>query len=106
MLKPTVLKVVIAVVLGVGYYFLCANAHIDYFPCEYSEMNYNPPPEYQTGERTCSILGINRPARDPQTWERLTVGGYIVAVLSFGVVPILLGFGIGHAVRKKKGDES
>ncbi|MFT7465632.1 MAG: hypothetical protein ACI9EF_004001, partial [Pseudohongiellaceae bacterium] len=33
MLKPTVIKFVIAALLGGAYFFVCSNAHIDYFPC-------------------------------------------------------------------------
>ncbi len=104
MKKPTVKSTVIAILLGGALYGLCANAHIDIFPCE---LTRSDGPRIDTHSDVCSILGVNRKPRlndqgkitDNQV---LNAGGYAVSVFVFGLFPIGVGLFFGGAAAKEE----
>ena len=101
MLKPTVLKIVIAVLLGGGFYFVASNSHLDAFPCEVAHRDSRTDRLGAPAGEMCSLLTIKNKA-DWADRAELTGGGYAVMVLLFGVLPYLVGAAIGHAATKKK----
>jgi len=110
MKKPTIKSAVIAIVLGGALYGLCANAHIDIFPCEITESQYqgsSGTDRIVTRSGTCSILGTNRePYRNDQGKitgnEELNTGGYIVCGIVFGLLPIGIGLFFGGSAAKEE----
>jgi hypothetical protein len=104
MFKPTVLKVVIAVILGGAGYFVASNAHFDAFPCEKAYYNYERNRVDTPTSGTCSLLAVKRSNEGGANadYAKLTGGGYAVMVLLFGVLPYLIGAVIGHAISRKK----
>ena len=110
MKKPTIKSAVIAIVLSGALYGVCANSHIDVFPCEVTSSTHN---QSYTQERitttsgTCSILGTNRePYRNDQgkitSNEELNTGGYIVCGIVFGLLPIGIGLFFGGSAAKEE----
>ena len=107
--KPTVKSTVIAVLLGGALYGLCANAHIDFFPCTKTTSTLNASYtdwDINTHSGTCSILGVNR---EPQynngkitENEELNAGGYVVSGFVFGLFPIGVGLFFGGAAAKEE----
>lgn len=101
MFKPTALKVILGLVLAGGFTFVALNAHMDFFPCVKKEMNFTTN-KIETREGTCSLLFLyNQDHIDGEGGE-LTGAGWGVAVGVLGIVPLLVGFMIGHALGRKK----
>lgn len=50
----------------------------------------------------CSIMAINDTPRDPKEYARLSAVGYVVAGLSFTLLPLLIAFPLGHAIGRKR----
>ena len=112
MKKFTAKSMVIAVVLGGALYGLCANAHIDIFPCTKTTSSLHASytaRKIDTHSSTCSLLGVNREPRyeDGKITdnEELNFGGYIVCGFVFGVLPIGVGRFFGGGAAGKE-DES
>jgi hypothetical protein len=105
MFKPTVLKVVIAVILGGAGYFVASNAHFDAFPCEKASYNYERERLDTPTSGTCSLLAVKRSKErsgGQADYAKLTGGGYAVMVLLFGLLPYLIAAPIGHKLGRKK----
>jgi hypothetical protein len=100
--NPTPLKLIIAVVLGAGGYFLASNAHFDAFPCQKANYNYDKEGYDAPQSEICSLLQIKRSGEEGADRAKLTGGGYAVMVLLFGVAPLLVGFALGHALQRKQ----
>jgi hypothetical protein len=101
--KP-VFAIVFVLVTG-AMFGLCANAHIDFFPCEYAErdMNYRGLGEapLTKGERTCSFMAHNRGVGPDGGYEKLTGVGWAVLVAFCAGVGAIAGVGLGMALKKK-----
>jgi hypothetical protein len=104
MFKPTVLKVVIAVILGGAGYFLASNAHFDAFPCEKAYYNYERGRVDTPTSGMCSLLAVKRAQErgEQADYAKLTGGGYAMMVLLFGLLPYLIAAPIGHKLGRKK----
>ena len=100
MFKPSAFKIILFLVLGGGLYVVAANSHMDIFPCEVVEKNFTTG-KLEQRSTVCSLLAVNRLERNGEKSE-LTVAGYVVAVLFFGGVSAIAGFGIGHLIERKK----
>lgn len=104
MFKPTVLKVVITVILGGGFYFVASNAHMDAFPCEKAYYDYQRDRLDTPKSDTCSLLAVKRSKEGgPQAdYAKLTGGGYAVMVLLFGLLPYFVASLVGHKLQGNK----
>ena len=104
MFKPTVLKLVIAAVLGGGFYFVASNAHMDAFPCEKAYYNYERDRVDTPTSGMCSLLAVKRAKEggSQSDYAKLTVGGYAVMLLLFVALPYLIAAPIGHKLGRKK----
>lgn len=101
MFKPTALKLILGLVLAGGFTFVALNAHIDIFPCVKREMDFTTN-KVQTREGTCSLLYLYNQDHMQGEGGELTGAGYGVAAAALGLVPLLVGFMIGHAIGRKK----
>lgn len=104
MFKPTVLKIVLTVILGGGFYFVASNAHMDAFPCEKAYYDYQRDRLDTPKSDTCSLLAVKRSKEGgPQAdYAKLTGGGYAVMVLLFGLLPYFVASLIGNKVQGAK----
>ncbi len=102
MFKPTILKVIIAVVLGGGAFFVASNAHFDPFPCEVADLDWETKRLGPMKSENCSLLDVKRSGEPMADHAKLAPGGYAIAVVLFGLLPYLLGCVIGHMIGRKK----
>jgi hypothetical protein len=104
MFKPTVLKVVIALILGGGFYFVASNAHMDAFPCEKAYWDYRRDRLDTPTSATCSLLAVKRSNEGgPQAdYAKLTGGGYAVMLILFVLLPYGIATPIANAISRKK----
>lgn len=100
--KP-VFAIVFVLVTG-AMFGLCANAHIDFFPCEYAErdLGYRGLGEapLKKGTRGCSFMAHLRPGHDGE-YEKLTPVGWAVLVAFCAGIGAVVGAGLGAALKKK-----
>lgn len=102
MLKPTVLKVIIFLVLGGGFFFVASNAHFDPFPCTTASYDYRAERLEAPHDGTCSIMNVKRSGEPGADFAKLTPAGYALAGLLFVILPYLIAAGIGHAITRKR----
>lgn len=103
MFKPTVLKIILFVVLGGGFYFVASNAHMDVFPCERAFYDYQNHRLETPTSTMCDLLSVKRSGQGPEAdYAKLTGGGYAVGVLLFVVLPFIVASLLGHAIQRKK----
>ena len=91
------------VVVSAGMYFVCANAHIDFFPCEKTEQERTALGEgpLRTSEGTCSLLAHNQPDAGGEK-ERLTPVGWALLAAFCGGVGLVSGLGLGAITKKRR----
>ena len=97
----------ITTVVVTGLMFgLCANAHIDFFPCKIKERDSNYGGGYgdapiRTKEGTCSFMYHLTPERDGES-ERLTGAGWAMLVAFCGGIGVVAGLGAGKVLARKE----
>ena len=113
MKQPTIKSAIIAIVLGGGLYGLCANSHIDIFPCEITSTTHQPGTSEQikTTSGTCSLLMASYPpgkndAGKITSYHEINTGGYIVCGIVFGLIPIGVGLFFGGSAAKEEEEEA
>lgn len=84
-------KIIIGLVLCGATYLLLSNAHIELFPC--LRLEGTPP---VATDSICSLLGAN----DPDI--TITGAGWGVVGAICGLLPMLLGFGVGEMFRRRR----
>ncbi len=91
------------VVVSAGMYFVCANAHIDFFPCEISKREFTAMGEgpLRTESGTCSLMAHNRPDIGGEK-ERLTGAGWAMLVGFCGGIGLVTGLVAGVLTKKKR----
>ena len=104
-MNKVVVLIVFAVVTG-GMFFLCANAHIDFFPCEITERDRAramPGGEgpLVTKDGTCSFMAHNRDERGGEK-ERLTPVGWALLAAFCGGIGLVSGLAAGALTRKRR----
>src|SRR4051794_4361047 len=103
MFKPTVLKIILFVILGGGFYFVASNAHFDPFPCEKAYYDYKTEQLEPITSGTCDLPAVKRSGEGPNAdYAKLTGGGYVVEGLLFLILPYIVASLIGHAIQRKK----
>ncbi len=102
--KP-VFAIVFVLVTG-AMFGLCANAHIDFFPCEYAErdMAYRGFGEapLKKGERGCSFMAHLRGTNGQGEYDKLTPVGWALLVAFCAGIGAVAGAGLGLALKKKQ----
>lgn len=101
MFRPTALKLVLGVLLVAGTYFVCINSHFDIFPCKVTENDHGSQ-RMATRDGSCSLMQTQGDYFQPPERAELTPGGYGVAFVVVGVVPLLLGFMLGSMFRRRR----
>lgn len=92
-------------VFAIGMYFLCANAHIDIFPCEIAERArisdalVEPPLQKTSG--MCSLLAHNRGVDSDGAYQRLTTVGWAALIGLCVAVGAVAGGIVTVATRKR-----
>ncbi len=94
------------VVLSGAMYLLCANAHIDIFPCNKAHRDRSVstlvgPPPMRTESGTCSLLAHNRGTSPDGEYERLTGGGFALLGAFCVGIGALGGTLLGFALRRR-----
>lgn len=103
-----VVAALVFVVVSAGMYFVCANAHIDIFPCEKAERPINAPasfgskPQLQKRDGTCSLLAHNRGTGPDGEYEKLNVAGWGMLFAFCAGIGAVAGGLAGFLTRKKK----
>jgi len=97
-MNKLVFAIVFVVVTG-AMFFVCANAHIDFFPCEISERDGMDGP-IRTREGTCSLLAHNREEMHGEK-ERLTPVGWAMLAAFCGGIGLVAGLVAGAVTRKR-----
>jgi hypothetical protein len=108
-LSLTMNKLVLAIVFVVvttALYFVCANAHVDFFPCEITKRDRAPTVpggqgQLRTTDGTCSLMAHNWPESDGEK-ERLTPLGWAVLAAFCGGIGLVSGLAVGVATRKRR----
>lgn len=92
--------------VAIGMYFVCANSHIDIFPCETAQparitgdMRGDPPLQVESG--TCSLLAHNRGRGPDGSYEKLTTVGW-ASLIAMCVAAGALAGGIATVVTRKR----
>ena len=85
---------------------LCANAHIDIFPCHLVARDSSSGYAYGQGplrrtDGTCSFMDHLRPERDGES-ERLTAIGWALLVAFCGGIGVTAGLGAGKVLGRKE----
>lgn len=91
---------IVFVVVTAGMFVVCANAHIDFFPCEITEHQNGFEGPLRTREGTCSLLAHNRPEMNGER-ERLTGAGWAMLVAFCAGIGLAAGVALGLATKKK-----
>ncbi len=97
---------VVFVAVSGGMYMLCANAHIDIFPCERAERSMGAPgsliePPLRKSDGTCSLLAHDRGTNPGGEYQRLNPAGWALLAAFCGGIGLLAGGLIGFLTRKK-----
>ena len=88
-------------VVAAAMYWLCANAHIDIFPCDKATVYRDAMgPRLQTSSGTCSLLAHNRGKQSDGSYSRLTGAGWATLVAFCGGIGLVAGLGVGFATRR------
>ncbi len=101
MFRPTAIKLILGLILIAGTYFVCINSHIDIFPCNKTEEDYQTH-QLRTEENSCSLMQTQGDYTQPPERAELTPAGYAVAFVVVGVVPLLVGFMLGSMFRRRR----
>lgn len=101
-----IVALVVFVVVSGGMYGLCANAHIDFFPCEEAEVqrNFASPlatPTLVKHESTCSFMAHLRGTGPDGEYERLTGAGWAMLVAFCESIGLVAGGLAGWLARKR-----
>ncbi len=101
-----IVALVVFLAVSGGMYFLCANAHIDIFPCEKATRAFGSPggmfePPLQTSEGTCSLLAHERGTDSRGEYERLNEGGWALLFAFCGGIGLVAGGLAGWLTRKR-----
>ena len=97
----------ITTVVVTGLMFgVCANAHIDFFPCKVKERDTSAGYAYgegpiRTKEGTCSFMYHLDPERNGES-SRLTGVGWAVLIAFCGGIGVAAGFGAGMVLGRKE----
>jgi hypothetical protein len=101
MFKPTILKIVLTIVLGGGFFLLAINAHMDVFPCTKAYYSYQDQRLEPKTASMCSLLAVKRSGeRSDSDFAELTGGGYAVGALLFVLLPYFVASIIGPMMRR------
>jgi hypothetical protein len=98
-MNKLVFAIAFVVVTG-AMFFVCANAHIDFFPCEITERDGMDGPT-RTREGTCSLLAHNREEIGGEK-ERLTPVGWAMLAGFCAGVGLVPGVALGMVTRKRR----
>lgn len=101
-----VVAVVVFVIVSAGMYALCANAHVDFFPCEVARASReglfpSSPPMIVTSEGTCSFMAHLRGTGPDGEYERLTGAGWALLVAFCESIGAVAGGVAGWLTRKR-----
>lgn len=102
-----IVALVVFLVVSGGMYFVCANAHIDIFPCEKAQRPYGSPgtmmgpPPLQKSEGTCSLLAHERGTGPDGEYERLNEAGWALLFAFCGGIGLVAGGLVGWLTRKR-----
>jgi hypothetical protein len=100
-----VVALVVFVLVSGAMYGLCANAHIDFFPCEEAELQHDggpfSSPRLVTHEGTCSFMAHLRGTGPDGEYERLTGAGWALLVVFCESIGLVAGGLAGYLTRKR-----
>ena len=99
LMNKTVALVVFLVVSG-GMYFLCANAHIDIFPCERAMSDYTTGGVTKSSG-TCSLLGHQHGTGPDGSYDRLNATGWALLFAFCGTIGLAVGAIAGKLTGKR-----
>lgn len=84
-----------------GMYFVCANAHIDIFPCEKADRGYTEGAPLVKSEGTCSLLAHERGTGPDGGYDRLNETGWALLFAFCGGIGLAVGGFAGWLTRKR-----
>jgi hypothetical protein len=104
-MNVTAAGITTVVVTGVMF-GLCANAHIDFFPCDITERDSSAGYAFgegpiRTKDGTCSFMDHPRPERDGES-DRLTGADWAMLVAFCGGIGVVTGLGAGKVLARKE----
>ena len=102
-----IVALVVFLAVSGGMYVVCANAHIDIFPCEKASRELSAPgslaskPPLRVTEGTCSLLAHQRGTSPDGEYERLTGAGWAMLAAFCGGIGLVAGALVGWLARKR-----